>query len=288
MTGIWEIDFYSRPIVDEQQKKLWELLVCDATRSFEFTKFCSGAEANARWLQVTLQEAITQWQTENQLPEGAKPEKIRFFRRPMIAIISRACEALEIPAQPSRRTFAMVQWLQERSLSVYPEHPGFQAQMPTPAQFEPVPPQPLPDALMGESWSLVSLSFEALQELPEWDVQFRDGIPLSLIHLPQDAIVPGLVVYSRRAVPLAGWMSGLEVAGLDYQKTPQSLLVLETGLNDRWILANLNRPALQEELTNFMATKQQSKGIHFVAIQESPEVEFFAGFWLLQDLSFGF
>ena len=288
MTGIWEIDFYSRPLLDEQQKKIWELLVCDDSRSFEFSKFCSGAEANARWLQTTLSEAITLWQRHTQLPETAKPEKIRFFRRPMIAIISRACEALAIPAQPSRRTFALVQWLQERSLSVYPEHPGYQAQMPAPAQFEPVPPQPLPDALMGESWALVSLSYETLKELPEWEVQFRDGIPLSLIHLPDDAIVPGLVIYSKRSLPLAGWLSGLEIADLDYQTAPQPLLILETGLNDRWILANLNRPALQQEMTSFMNTKQQSKGIHFVAVQESPQVEAFAGFWLLQDLAFGF
>jgi hypothetical protein len=270
--------------LDEQQKKLWELLVCDADRTFEFTRFCSGAEANARWLQLTLSEAIALWQGQNQLSETVKPEKIRFFRRPMIAIISRACEALGIPAQPSRRTFAMVQWLQERSQSVYPEHPGFQPLLPPPPQFEAAPSQPLPDALMGDSWTFVSLNFEALQELPDWDVMFRDEIPLSLLQLSAEALVPGLVIYSKRAVPLAGWMSGLEVAAVDYAEKPQPTLVLETGLSDRWILAPLNRPELLKEVTNFMSAKQQVNGVHFMAVQDNPQSESFAGFWLLQNL----
>jgi hypothetical protein len=284
MTGIWEIDFYSRPILDDQQKKLWELLVCDADRTFEFTRFCSGAEANARWLQLTLSEAIALWQGQNQLSETVKPEKIRFFRRPMIAIISRACDALGIPAQPSRRTFAMVQWLQERSQSVYPEHPGFQPLLPPPPQFEATPSQPLPDALMGDSWTFVSLNFEALKELPDWDVMFRDGIPPSLLPLPAEALVPGLVIYSKRAIPLAGWMSGLEVAAVDYTERPQPTLILETGLSDRWILAPLNRPELLKEATNFMTAKQQVNGVHFMAVQDNPQSESFAGFWLLQNL----
>ncbi|NES69560.1 MAG: DUF1092 family protein, partial [Okeania sp. SIO2D1] len=30
MGTIWELDFYSRPILDERQKKLWELLICES------------------------------------------------------------------------------------------------------------------------------------------------------------------------------------------------------------------------------------------------------------------
>lgn len=284
MTEAWEIDFYSRPILDEQGKKLWEVLVCNGSRTFEFARFCAGAEANARWLQDTLSEAIAAWQARFDLASTAKPEKIRFFRRPMTAILTRACTALEIPAQQSRRTFALVQWLQERSQTVYPKHPGFQPLMPPPPTFEPMVAQQLPDALRGEGWSFVSLSLEDLTAINEWDIPFRESIPLELLALPSDTIIPGLVILSRRAVPLAGWMSGLEVATLSVASEPLPRLLLETGLSDRWILAPLNTEALRAEAANFVQAKQSTRNVHFLAIQSDAKDQSFAGFWLLQTL----
>ena len=286
MAEIWEIDFYSRPILDEQGKKLWEILVCDSSRTFEFSRFCAGSQANAHWLEETLSEAIAAWQERFDLDVSVKPEKIRFFRRPMTAIITRACAALNIPALQSRRAFALVQWLQERTQTVYPKHPGYQPLMAPPPAFEPLAPQQLPDALMGEGWSFVSLSLKSLRDLEEWDVTFREGIPLDLLNLDPDTIVPGLVIFSRRAVPLAGWMSGLELAALDVETEPPRLL-LETGLSERWILAPLSSPKRQQEAADFKATKQAAQNLHFLAIQSDPQVESFAGFWLLQTLELG-
>jgi hypothetical protein len=284
MAEIWEIDFYSRPILDEQGKKLWEVLVCNAARTFEFAQYCAGSEANARWLQAALSEAIAAWQTQQGLGVNAAPEKIRFFRRPMTAIITRACEGLQIPVQPSRRTFAVIQWFQERQQTVYPEHPGFQPVMTPPPKFEPMQPQVLPDALVGDGWSFVTLNFAALAEMNEWDINFRDSIPLEILDLKPDAVVPGLVIYSRRAVPLAGWMSGLELASLELETKPAPRLLLETGLSDRWILTPLNKPDLQKEATDFESAKKSVQNLHFLAVQSGPTDEAFAGFWLLQTL----
>ena len=36
---VWEIDFFSRPIVDERGKKRWELLICDQDRTWEFVQY---------------------------------------------------------------------------------------------------------------------------------------------------------------------------------------------------------------------------------------------------------
>lgn len=285
MTETWEIDFYSRPILDDQGKKLWEVLICNSLRTFEFARFCSGSEANARWLQEALSDAVVAWQERFDLGADAKPEKIRFFRRPMTAIITRACEALSIPALQSRRAFALVQWLQERSQTVYPKHPGFQPLMAPPPAFEPLAPQQLPDALRGEGWSFVSLSLASLQELSDWDVTFREGIPLDLLNLSPDAIVPGMVIFSQRAVPLAGWMSGLEVAALEVDSATTPRLLLETGLSDRWVLAPLSTPQLQTEAAEFTKAKQKAQNVHFLAIQSGPKEESFAGFWLLQTLA---
>jgi RNA-binding protein Tab2/Atab2 len=284
MTETWEMDFYSRPILDEQGKKLWEILLCNSSRTFEFSRFCAGSEANARWLQDTLTEAIAAWQALFDLAPDAKPEKIRFFRRPMTAIITRACEALSIPSQQSRRAFALVQWFQERSQTVYPKHPGFQPLMPPPPAFEPMIAQQLPDALKGDGWSFVSLSLDALTEMNEWDVTFRESIPLELLALPPDTIVPGLVIFSKRAVPLAGWMSGLEIAALEVETEPAPRLLLETGLSDRWILTPLNKAELQAEAAQFEKAKEVAQNVHFLAIQSGPKDESFAGFWLLQTL----
>jgi RNA-binding protein Tab2/Atab2 len=284
MVDIWEIDFYSRPILDEQGKKLWEVLICNAERTFEFARYCAGSEANARWLQEALGEAIALWQSQFKLSDSAKPEKIRFFRRPMTAILTRACEGMGIPAQPSRRAYAIVQWLQARSQSVYPEHPGYQPLMAPPPKFEPAPPLPLPEALVGDGWSFVSLKFADLAEMNEWDITFRDGIPLELLNLSPDAIVPGLVIFSKRAAPLAGWMSGLEVAAIFYEAEPAPRLLLETGLNDRWIVAPLRKADLQKEATDFEQAKQDAQQVHFLAVQSGAKATSFEGFWLLQTL----
>lgn len=284
-TKVWEIDFYSRPILDEQQKKVWELLVCDTQRTFEFTKFCAGSQANARWLQGALEEAMVAWQQQQGLTEREGPEKIRFFRRQMNNIISRACDQLEIPVQPSHRTFALHQWLQERTLNVYPQHPGFQPLMAPPPTLELADPQPLPEALIGQSWSFVTLPMGAFAEMEEWDIGFGDAFPLELVQLAEDVPVPGLIIFSQRSTPIAGWMSGLELSCLKYEAQPQTRLILETGISDRWILENLRDPAIIAEAEAFETTKQKANKVHFIAVQSDPRSQSFAGFWLLQELA---
>jgi hypothetical protein len=285
---IWELDFYSRPILDSDQKKLWELLICDRQRQFEFVKFCTGAEANARWLQDALQEALQAWRQAYDLAATAQPEKVRFFRRQMNSIITRACGELQLPVIPSRRTFTLYQWLQERVKTVYPEHPGYQPLATPPADFAPDIPQPLPDALRGDSWVFASLTSVDLAAANQWEMKFGEvfapqdmGVELA----PTDP-VPGLIIYSARSVPLAGWMSGLELAAVELIDPPSSQeapqLILETGASDRWILLNLRQPNLLAEAQAFATAKQKSNQVHFLAIQSDPNSERFAGFWILQ------
>lgn len=285
MSKVWEIDFYSRPILDEQQKKIWELLVCDSQRNFEFTKVCSGSQANARWLQESLAEALPLWRQQGNYGEQDFPERIRFFRRSMKSIIPRACEALEIPAQPSRRTFAVYQWLCEREQTVYPQHPGYQPMMAAPMVFEPTLPKPLPDALQGEGWRLVTLQLSAFADMDEWDIAFGDKIPLAQLNLSPETEIPGLLIFSERSTPLSGWMSGLELSCLKLEMDPKPQLLLETGLSDRWVIAYLNDNKLVAEIQGFEKTKQAAQQVHFVAVQSSPDSEQFAGFWLMQEMT---
>jgi len=275
MDTVWELDFYSRPILDEQQKKLWEVLVCDPERAFEYARFCPSNQVNSGWLRTTLEEALAE------APRA--PEKIRFFRRQMNNMILRACEELNIPAQPSRRTFTLYQWLQQRTQEVYPTHPGFQPLATNPVHYEPAPLKPLPDALRGQQWAFVTLEASAFRNIDEWAIDFGETFSLPRIGVSETP-VPGLVIFSNRAKPLAAWMSGLELAFLKFEQSSPPRLVLETGANDRWLFANLKDPQLQTEAQGFETAKQQAQQVHFLAVQSAPDAESFAGFWLLQEL----
>ncbi|KAG1334071.1 putative protein TAB2, chloroplastic [Cocos nucifera] len=69
----WELDFCSRPILDERGKKVWELVVCDSTLSLQYTRFFPNNVINS----VTLRDAIASISASLGVP---LPQKIRFFR----------------------------------------------------------------------------------------------------------------------------------------------------------------------------------------------------------------
>lgn len=286
MGSIWEIDFYSRPIVDENNKKLWEVLVCESASNidteldslFRYSEYCSSSQVNSAWLKTALESAIAQ--------AGVTPVKFRFFRTPMNNMITKACQDLGIPAQPSRRTLALNQWLQQRTIDVYPQDPRYQAATNPSVRVQTYQPQRLPDALVGQKWVVASLRGADLTQMPEWEIDFGEAFPLTLGQITPDTIVPGIVIYSPRATPLAGWMSGLEIAALklDASVTPNRLL-LETGASDSWLLATLTNPQTLQTAQDFEQAKQKANQVHFLAVQSDPQSEVFAGFWLLQEIN---
>lgn len=285
MNTIWELDFYSRPILDEQGKKIWEILICESPLKidspldalFRYVTYCPSSEVNSVRLKAALEEAIAS--------ADRPPGKICFFRQAMNNMITKACKELGIPAQLSRRTYALNHWLQQRLTEVYPQHPGFQPGATPTVSFAETPPQPLPDALRGQKWAFVTLAAEALADMQEWAIDFGAAFPLSLAGISSEVTIPGVVLFSSRATPMAAWMSGLELAFLKVEEGATARLLLETGVNDRWTLASLSKPDLQAEARDFETAKQQAQGVHFLAVQSSPEAESFAGFWLLQEVN---
>ena len=285
MATIWELDFYSRPIIDERGKKKWEVLICEsplkvgdkAESLFRYSQFCPSTTVNSLWLAGAIKDAIA--------TAPKPPEKIRFFRRQMANMITKACEELDIPVASSRRTLALSLWLEERMQDVYPSEPGYQPVVNPSVQFVPETPIALPDALIGEKWTFVSLPIAAFDEMSEWDIGFGEAFGLPMTRLAPETQIPGLIIYSSRATALAGWMSGLELAFLRFDSSEPPRLVLDTGANDRWIIANLRDAATEAEAKRFEAAKKQAKQVHFLAIQSNPESESFAGFWLLHELT---
>ncbi|XP_028551131.1 protein TAB2 homolog, chloroplastic isoform X2 [Dendrobium catenatum] len=150
----WELDFCSRPILDERGKKVWELVVCDSSLSLQYTKYFPNNVINS----ITLRDAIASITQELGVPF---PEKIRFFRSQMQTIITKACNELGIKPVPSKRCISLLLWLEERYETVYTRHPGFQkGSKPLLALDNPFPME-LPENLFGERWAFVQLPYSA-------------------------------------------------------------------------------------------------------------------------------
>ncbi|MGK7956346.1 MAG: Tab2/Atab2 family RNA-binding protein [Crocosphaera sp.] len=288
MGKVWELDFYSRPILDENKKKQWEVLICETQtdsqgilkNGFRYAQFCPPSTVNSIWLREAIETAIEK--------AGETPTKIRFFRRQMNNMIVKACEDAGLVATPSRRTYALNHWLQQRTEDFYPSQEGYDEKAARNASvaYPSLNAIALPDAVRGDKsdkWAFVSLEASAFADMKEWDIRFGEGFPLELANLSPDTKIPGFIIFSQRALPLAGWMSGLELVSLKFQAKPLPLLSLEAGLSDSWILANLTDNSSIAEGQGFEDTKNQAKGVHFLAIQSRPDVETFSGFWLLKD-----
>ena len=116
----WELDCYSRPVVVAGGKKLWEVLITDSTGSFRYKKVLPSNAVNSKAVRQTVEELI-----ENTPQLEVKPTTIRFFRGAMFNMINIALKELDVVGRPSRCTFALSTWLEERHRDVYPKMDGY-------------------------------------------------------------------------------------------------------------------------------------------------------------------
>ncbi|MFQ6539050.1 MULTISPECIES: Tab2 family RNA-binding protein [Aphanothece] len=287
----WELDYYSRPILEPDGKKRWELLICSTPavgedgssqqEGFRWAKACPAGSVNSLWLRESLEEALAAADAEGYAP----PRRLRCWRASMRTMVQRAAEGLGLELIPSRRTYALVGWLQQRERDVYPLEEGYMAGplAPPPQAVRPVP-VPLPEAARGDSWAWASLPVAALAGASGWETGFSGLVPVPAVADPE-ASVPGLRLFSAsRALALAGWLAGLEPVRLEIVG-PQ--LVLEAGLEDRWLLATLPEEEAEAALEAFRAARERAGGLQFIAVQSRQSDQRFEGFWLLRDLPDG-
>ena len=281
----WELDYYSRPILEPDGKKRWELLICStpaaaapAADPFHFVRSCPAASVNSIWLREALQDALAEARQQG-LPS---PRRLRCWRASMRTMVQRAAEGLGLELVPSRRCYALVEWLQQREREVYPAEPGFQAGplAPPPAPIRPVP-LPLPEVARGDRWAWCTLPAGALAEASEWSMGFAGLLPLPAGLDPQ-APVPGLRLFSAsRGLAIAGWLAGLEPVRLEVEGRQ---LVLEAALEDRWLLSTLADDEARAAAEAFALSRQRTAGLQFIAVQSREEDPHFEGFWMLRDL----
>lgn len=279
--SVWELDFYSRPLLDENGKRIWELLVCDASGTFRQQAYCPNAQANSVWLREQLQAWLEL--------APSKPTLIRTFRERVFNIVKRAAEQVDVPCKLSRRVSLVARWLQVRSREVYPQETDYTYAPEAgsiPISMERPAPLPLPDVLQPERWAFVTLPLADLYEADSWPKAFGETLPLKelLPKPPSEAKAAGVILFSQRALPIAAWMTGVEPAYLKAFGGQNAGLVLESGSRDRQIVARFTTEALRKEGTAFEDRKLDLRGIHFLAVQTSPEAQEFAGLWLLQEL----
>lgn len=280
----WELDYYSRPVLEPDGRKRWELLICSspsmkgAEPVFRWCLTCPAGSVNSAWLKGALEQALAEASHQGFGP----PRRLRCWRGSMRTMVQRAAEQLGLDVVPSRRCYALVEWLQERQRSVYPQEPGYMAGplAPPPAAIQPLA-LPLPEEVRGDSWEWASIPLADLRDASQWPIGFSGLVALPA-GLDGDVRVPGLRLFSRgRALAIAGWLAGLEPVRLEIAGQQ---LVLEAGIEARWLLANLAPDEAAAAAAAFRSAREQAGGVQFIGVQASESDSRLEGFWLLRDL----
>jgi hypothetical protein len=216
-----------------------------------------------------------------------KPNVIRFFRGAMFNMISIALQDLPVTSKPSRCTFTLSSWLEERHESIYPQMGGYNKNMiqksSTPAFLNVRTPVKLPDALRGEKYAFVALP--VAEFLPGTGSVDASNIGVGRLcpipaSLPADSFVQGIVILTTRAKALASWLAGTEMVGIQADLRKR-ILTMETDIDTQYLMAKLNDVQRLEAAT-FEEGKYNLNGLHFVSVQETDDSDP-AGFWLLRE-----
>jgi len=273
----WELDCYSRPVIVDG-KKLWEVLITDSSGSFRFCKALPSNSVNSRELRKLVEQEMDS--------SPVKPTIIRFFRGAMFNMINIALTDLDVICRPSRCTYALADWIQERNRDVYPKMADYRANMVSGEStgiLDVRTPVKLPDALRGEKYAFVGLPLAEF--LPGGSID-ADNIGVGRLcpidpALPGDTFVQGVVILTPRAKALSYWLAGTEVSGLTCDLRKRNL-VMETDISTEYLMARLNDIQRQEGV-GYEQGKDQLGGMHFISVQ-TDEDEDPAGFWLLRKI----
>ncbi|MFB2923651.1 MULTISPECIES: Tab2/Atab2 family RNA-binding protein [Aerosakkonema] len=276
--SIWQIDFYRRPLQDEVGSALWELLICDRSRSLTYSAFCPQSEVTPDWIVCQLLIAASSYKN--------LPELIQVFRPQSLGLMEASGKQLGIPVEATRRTHTLKQWLQEKA-NQYPSMEGYSGEPYTPLAIEKPPPIPLPERFWGERWRFATLNAGDIQErfsdrlvpiveMPEFLLPINLGIASTVA-------VPGVVIDGgRRAMQIARWIQESKPVSLNYIPGAPNGLVLEAGLNDRWIVATFEDEEVSAAAQMYEARLLLSRGLHFLLMQPDDSGMTYSGFWLLQ------
>ena len=282
----WELDFYSRPILEKDGKKRWELII-SSTKTFEnkdpffWNKVCPSNNVNSIWLTEALKEALVEAEKKG----WDKPIKVRYWRSSMKSIIKKSLENIEIEPLVSRRTYTLLDRMKYLENEIYPKEKGFIQGVLAPTFSSQVTNEskPLPEAIRGDALTISEVSILELRGSQSWPIEFGDIFPINE-YLDNNLQIPGLRLFSKnRALALAAWFSSLEPVRLIVKKNQ---LILEAAEDDKWLVTDLPNKEANSLQLKFEEGRKECCGYQFISVQTTPFVEKFEGFWLLRDIDF--
>mmetsp|Transcript_40249 Transcript_40249/g.82373 ORF Transcript_40249/g.82373 Transcript_40249/m.82373 type:complete len:335 (-) Transcript_40249:831-1835(-) len=269
---IWEIDFFSRPVLNKDGKRLWELIIVNKDQTFEHIEEIPNNLINSKELRKRINYQISL--------AKKKPNIVKFFRSQMFNMINIALSELDVAIKPSRKTYSLFKTINEREENVYPKMEGYKPFMRDFQSYQSLKktPERMPDALRGEKYLFASVESTGINQILVKTPAFYDSYT-SLDNLPTEKTIPGVIIFSERSRSLSSWLDSIELFSLDCD-IEQKNLCIDCGLDTQYLFAKLSQEQIKEAKA-FQNEKNKLKGLHFIAIQKSVEKTEIDGFWLL-------
>ncbi|WP_017710885.1 Tab2 family RNA-binding protein [Prochlorothrix hollandica] len=266
---IWQGDLVGRP-PRPGDSPLWELVLCSGDGHWEWRSQQPQAQVNGEWLRQQLAAALA---------IQPRPAALAVFRPQVLGLFQVAAEPLGIPVQPQRRTPALKARLRQLAQDWSPAF--------DPLAVPALPPVPLPESVQGEQWQFAAVPAAELtlvfdhRPIPVLDAP-PDLWPVPL-GLASTLPIPGVVIQGgRRSRPLAQWLQAQVPAAIAAIAGDPAGLILEAGLDRRWVLATFTDAAVVQSAQVYQQRLQASQGLHFLMVQPDDSGLTPTGFWLLQ------
>jgi hypothetical protein len=103
------------------------------------------------------------------------------------------------------------------------------------------------------------------------------------LNIPSTASIPGVIIDGgKQAMMLARWLARSLPYGLRSIPGEPDGLILEAGLDDRWVMTTYDDPEVKSAAQIFRERQQLTKGLHFLLVQPDDSGMTYSGFWLMQ------
>ncbi|MFZ4640500.1 MAG: Tab2 family RNA-binding protein [Nodosilinea sp.] len=275
---LWQTDLHRPPLIDPTGQPLWEILFCTPDFNFSYSAQTPQGQVNQDWIREHLHRAIDL--------AGAPPDRLQVFRPQALSLLSTSALPLGIGVEPTRHTPALHRWLQQRS-QWYSSLPNATGLAYNPLHLDQPPPVPLAENLWGQQWGFTVLKAAELERTLPYEPIPMGQLPVdrlpSRVGLASPTPIPGVVIDAGpQAMALCRWLEGVQPAWLRYQSGDPDGLVLEAGLNDRWIITTFTDQAVSTGGQVFEQRKAESQGLHFLLVRPDASGMTYTGLWLLQ------
>mmetsp|Transcript_18724 Transcript_18724/g.38053 ORF Transcript_18724/g.38053 Transcript_18724/m.38053 type:complete len:323 (-) Transcript_18724:1807-2775(-) len=235
---IWEIDFFSRPVLNPSGKRLWELIIVNKNETFEHVESIPNNLINSKELRKRIRQQIDSVKT--------KPKIIKFFRSQMFNMINIALSELDVTIKPSRKTYSLFNKIKEREETVYPNMEGYKPFMREFQSYQNLKktPERMPDALRGEKYLFASIGGSGIKQILNQNPSFYDSY-ISSEKMSLEKNLPGIIIFSERSRSLSSWLDNIELYKIDCD-IEQKNLCLDCGLDTQYLFARLSDDQLKE------------------------------------------